>query len=106
MAKAKSSSKKSSSKRPAKEPIVEVEAVEPTEAVTFEAPEMPPIDPTPNLQYTADPDYPEPPSRVRIGMKVIELPEAAKQREGFYSEHARKLSRTIKAYKEIQPKGK
>lgn len=98
MAKAKSSS----SKRKAKEPIVEIEGVEEMPASNEEAKSDTPV---PNVQYSGDPKYPAPPKQVRIGMKVIQLPDAEMQRQGFYSPFAEKLARTIKAYKLIQPKG-
>lgn len=91
MAKGKST-KAASAKKAAKEPIIEEEPIIET--------------PLPNLRYTSDESFPEPPRQVRIGMKVFQLPDAATQREGFYHEHAQKLARTIKAYKLIQPKGK
>jgi hypothetical protein len=92
MAKAKSTpaKKSSSSKRKAKEPIVEVEHIEPAEDVTFEAPQ-PPADPAPNVIWRSDKDpYPSP---LRIGAETIELPSAESQRKGFYHEKARRLVR-------------
>lgn len=102
MAKAKSTKPASAKKPKAKEPIVEIDnVIEQTQEPVVENPL-----PAPNLRYTSDESFPEPPRQVRIGMKVFELPDAATQREGFYHEHAQKLARTIKAYKLIQPKGK
>lgn len=114
MAKAKStksSSSKSAVKKPAakKAPVkkAEVKAEQPPVSQPVEQAEIPvaPPEPAPNLKYSSDEKFQEPPRRVRIGMKVIELPEAEVQRAGFYSPHAEKLARTIKAYKLIQPKG-
>lgn len=47
----------------------------------------------------------DPPPFVRIGMLKIEVPEAAVQLKGFYSEHARLLIRSIAGYKALVPKG-
>lgn len=92
-------------KRPPKEPIVEIPEVTVEEEAPKELAAESPPSPEPNIQYSIDPKYPEPPRRVRIGMKVYDLPEPDIQRAGFYSEDAKKLAQTIKAYKLIQPKG-
>jgi hypothetical protein len=103
MAKAKSPSKKTTTKRKAKEPIVEVEHIEPAEDVTFEAPEMP-AEPAPNVIWRGDK---EPSEKPQIGMDTFNLPNAEIQREGFYLEpwQARRLVIGIPGYKHLKPKG-
>jgi hypothetical protein len=116
MAKAKAASKKSAAKK-AKEPIVEVEALEPADDVTFEAPEMP-KEPAPNIIWRGAGTAPV---IVKLGMDVIHLPsieesapqgtfhtpDDSKQRKGFYLEPrtAERLVRQVKGYKRFQPKG-
>jgi hypothetical protein len=104
MAKAKTTAqkapaKKSSSKRKAKEPIVEIEAMEPTEDVTFNAPEGL-TEPEPNVIWRKDKE--PPPSPLKIGADLIELPDAETQRAGFYHAHARRLVRQF-GYKFFNP---
>ncbi len=58
-----------------------------------------------NVRYSHDPKYKEPPRQVRLGITVIDLPDAETQRQGFYSAHAKRLAKNTKQYKLIVKKG-
>jgi hypothetical protein len=91
-----------SSKKPKKEPIVELPEVEEQPAAETETAMV--DRPAPNIRFTSDPAK-TPPKSVRIGMKVYELPDAETQRAGFFHSDAAKLIRTIKDFKEPKAKG-
>jgi hypothetical protein len=50
--------------------------------------------------------YGEPPPFVQVGMRRIELPDAATQKKGFFHPEAILLTRLKKAFKDFKPKGK
>ena len=109
MAKAKTASAKkaSSSKRKAKEPIVEIDGVELAEnAASNEEPKSatppePPAvaEPAANVIWRGEKD---PPQTVKIGRDTFELPSVETQRKGFYHDQAFRLVRQFK-YKYFNP---
>lgn len=69
------------------------------------------IEQAPNVIWSSEKNeddtlkFGDPPPFVRVGMLKIEVPEAAVQLKGFYSEHARLLVQSLNGYKRLQPKG-
>jgi hypothetical protein len=107
MAKAKAAaSKKSSSKRKAKEPIVEIDGIEIADNSASNERSEPatPAEPAPNIVWRGEK---EPPAAPKIGMNVLSVPDADLQRAGFYLEpwQARRLVIAIPGYKFLKPKG-
>lgn len=136
MAKAKApSTKKSSSSKKAKEPIVEIDGVGAKEAVNFEAPEPPAVaEPAANVIWSSERIYKQvtkdgekeivawvssptdtdkmgklkhgnPPPFLKIGADLLELPSAENQLKGFYHKDAFRLVRQVNGFKFLKPKG-